>query len=239
MRNLRYIFIFVLGLFFFSILLASGVRNIYLSKDGGSERLGFLVKPIKFMAETPSLIKQVLRPAEFFVSNSTAKDGLVKLNSVTNFSYPKLLVSYKEKEFDQKFDLIDLNNGDLIRRWEPNNKELFKKAYNIKNPRKPLKGSDLYFMHPLILEDSTLIFSAQLTSLLAKIDKNSQLVWIKNDRTYHHTLELDINGNIYSCTTPFQSKEYNFLSDNYDIYKNNIIDDHITLIDENFVGKWI
>ncbi|WP_299164469.1 arylsulfotransferase family protein [uncultured Eudoraea sp.] len=233
MKKLRYIFIAIVGILIFSTLLASSIRNIYGSKDGGYGRFGILVKPLKFMAEIPSTVKKVFSPAEFYVTNSTSKEGLTFNKNFELKEYPNLLVSYKEKEFDQKFDLIDLNNGSLIKRWEPNNKTLYEQAYNLNNPRKPSKGSDLYFMHPLILEDSTLIFSAQLTSLLAKIDKNSQLIWLKNDRTYHHTLELDINGNIYTCTTPFQSKKYNFLSDNYDIYKNNIIDDHITLIDKN------
>lgn len=232
MKKLRYIFIAIVGILIFSTLLASSIRNIYGTKDGGYGRLGILVKPLKFMAEIPSTVKQIFSPPEFFVTNSTSKEGLTFNKNFELKKYPNLLVSYKEKEFDQKFDLLNLNNGSIIKRWKPNNKVLYEKAYNSNNPHKHSKGSDLYLMHPLMLEDSTLLFSAQLTSLLAKIDKNSELMWIKNDKIYHHTLELDSNGNIYTCTRPFQSKKYNFLPDNYDNYKDNILDDHITLINK-------
>ncbi|WP_276390824.1 arylsulfotransferase family protein [Eudoraea chungangensis] len=231
MKKLRLYFIGIVGLLIFSVLLASSIRNIYESKDGGIGRLGFMAKPLKFMAEIPSIIKHVVSPAEFFVLNNNSKDGLNSFDSKIDKTYPKLLVTYKDEPFNQKIDLIDLNNGQVLKQWTPNNKELYAMAYNEDNPRRPAEGSDLYFMHPLLLEDNTLMFTAQLTSLLAKIDGNSEILWLKNDRTYHHTLELDHENNIYSCTRPFISDEYDFFPDDYEMYKKHLLDDHITKID--------
>lgn len=233
MKKIRYIFIFITGLLLFSILLAASVRNIYSSNDDGTGRLGFLAKPLKIMAETPSLIKKIMDVPEFFVDNTQSKDGFTYLIKQPTNEFPKLLVSYKEAAFGQTFDLLDINTGKLIKRWQPDNKVLYEKAYNINNPKTPDKGSDLYFMHPYMTKDSSLLVNAQLTSLLAKIDKNSDITWIKNDRVYHHTIELDSNDNIYTCTAPFQSKKYDFLPYDYDSYKNHLIDDHITLVDKN------
>ena len=236
MKKIRYTFIIVVGLFFYSILLASSIRNIYFSDDGGKGRLGFLAKPFKFLAETPSLIKKVLEPEEFFVTNTVSGNGFTYINKKQTGKYPKLLVSYKEARFAQTFDLLDINDGRLIKRWLPDNKHLYQKAYNEENPRKPSKGSDLHFMHPLMTKDSSLLITSQLTSLLAKIDKNSNLLWLKNDRIYHHTLEVDEEENIYVCTQPFVSDKYDFLPGNFETYKSTLQDDHITILNKE-TGK--
>lgn len=232
MKKLRYLFITLIGLFFFSILLASSVRNIYGAADGGKGRLGFLAKPIKFMAETPSIIKKILDTPEFYVSNTESKDGFTKFNAANTENYPKLLTSYKDGPFSQKFDLLNIANGDLIKQWGPDNNMLYEKAWNENNPRRPSKGSDLYFMHPYMTKDSSLLFTSQLTSIIAKINTNSELLWLKNDKTYHHTIESDEQGKLYVCSRPFEAGKYDFLPGDYETYKNTILDDHITIIDE-------
>jgi hypothetical protein len=192
-----------------------------------------MARPLKFMAETPSLIKQILEPSEFFVENSTSANGFVYFTKNTNYGNTKLLTTFKEAKFQQKFELSYLNSGDLIKRWEPNTSELFDIAYNDKNPSKPAKGSDLYFMHPLMTADSSLLITAQLTSLLAKIDANSNLVWLKNDKTYHHTLESDYEGKVFVCSRPFESGKYDILPGDHEVYKDNLLDDHVTIISED------
>lgn len=229
MKKARYLFIILAGLFFYSLFLSTSIRNIYLSSDEGERRLGFLAKPLKFLAETPLLMKQFIEPAEFLVENKVSKGGFTYFNGQRSNTYPKLLVSYKTGKYESKFDLLDINSGSVIKQWYPENKTLFQKAFNELNPRKPSsKGSDLYYMHPLMTKDSSLLFTSQLSSLLAKIDKNSNLEWLKNDKTYHHSLEMDDNGNVYTCTRPFQAAKYDFLPENYDNYKNTLLDDHIT-----------
>ncbi|TAI48584.1 arylsulfotransferase family protein [Flagellimonas allohymeniacidonis] len=233
MKKLRYAFIIIVGLFFFSVILSSSVRNVYLSEDGGASRLGFLTTPIKFMAEIPSNFKKILSKPEFFVSNAEAKDGFNYLKKPNSNEYPKVLVSYKAEKFGQTFDLLDINTGNLLKKWSPDNQSLYLKAYNEKNPERPARDSDLYFMHAYMDSDSSLYFTAQLTSLLAKIDKNSELVWLKNDQVYHHTIEGDLEDNLYLCTRPFISKEYDFLPGEHDAYKTTLMDDHITIINKN------
>lgn len=232
MKKLRYAFILIVGLFFFSMLLAVSVRHIYQSGDEGERRLGFLRKPLIFLAETPKLINQALQPPEFLVFNTELKNGFTYFDGKKSSANSKLLVSYKTEKYGSKFDLLDINTGTLLKQWSPENEALYEQAYNPLNPRKPpFKGSDLYLMHPLMMKDSSLLFTAQLTSLIAKIDKSSELVWMKNDRTYHHSLEEDADGNVYACTQPFESARYDFLPGNYDDYKSALMDDHVTKID--------
>ena len=230
MKNLRRLFIIIAALFFYTILLSSFVRNIYLSADAGG-KWGFLARPVKFMAELPSLTKRALEKPEFYAPNTDSKDGLDRVSSKGTEQYPKLLVSYKDKEFGQKFDLIDLPTGKLLKQWQPDNAELYDKGFNPKNPENPEKGSDLYFFHPLLMPDSSLIVNSQLTSLLARVGKDNEIMWFNNDRRYHHTTELDHEGNIYSCTRPFVSGQYDIFPENYDAYKDVLVDDAITKID--------
>ncbi|WP_282163165.1 arylsulfotransferase family protein [Ulvibacterium marinum] len=234
MKKLRYAFILLAGLFFYSILLAASVRNIYLSSDNGERRLGFMAKPLKFLAETTTLIYKAVQPDEFLVENLDLVDGFTFYKEQVSSTYPKLLVGYKTAKFESKFELLDMNTGDVLKQWSPDNKLLFEKAYNPLNPRRPpSKGSDLHFMHPLMTKDSSLMFTSQLTSLLAKIDKHGELKWLKNDKTYHHSLEMGDDNKIYSCTRPFQSGKYDFLPGSYEDYKNTLMDDHITIINSD------
>ena len=216
MKKLRYLFITLAGLFFYSLFLATSIRNIYLSEDRGVGRLGILAKPLEFMAEAPLFFKQYLDLPEYYVKNNQSIDGFNYLQKIDLEQYPKILTTYKLEGFGQKFDLLDIKNGELIKRWEPDNKELFNKGYNKNNPNNPSKGSDLYFMHPFMTNDSSLVFTSQLTSLLAKIDKNSELVWLKNDKVYHHTIEPDSIGNLYVCSRSFESGKYDFLPGEFD-----------------------
>ena len=241
MRKLRFIFIAVAGLFFYSVLLSALVRNIYLNKDDG-ERWGIIATPVKFMAEIPALAKQSLKPGEFKVKNTVNVDGVVlNVDKSEIEAYPNLLVSYKDKRFGQKFELINLKNGASIKRWEPDNELLFSESHNELNPLRQVKGSDLYFLHAFLEPDSSLILNSQLTSLLVKLDKNSNITWLKNDKRYHHTIEKDHEGNLLVCTRPFFSGEYDFLSMNYEKYKSILMDDEIAVVDprtgENLFNK--
>lgn len=231
MRKLRFLFIAVFGLFFYSLLLAGSIRNIYLTGDEGKSRLGFMAEPLKFVAEIPSMIQQFLKRDEFYVPNDISEDGLVRFEEVQYSGSPKLLVTFKKDKFGQIFQLIDINSSTIIKEWAPENDDLYAKGYNEANPRKPLKGSDLYFMHPLMLPDSSLLITSQLTSLIARINSENELMWLKNDRIYHHSLEMDADGSVFACTQPFESNQYDILPGDYDMYKSRLLDDHITRID--------
>mgnify|MGYP003700808941 CR=1 FL=1 len=233
MKKLRYAFIIIVGLLLYSLLLMVSVRNIYISVDFGEKKLGPLAAPLKFMAELPAALLAAFRPEEWFVANTRSKDGFAYVNKSHENTYPKLLVSYKtEGSYENKFDLLDINTGALIKRWFPDNEMLYQQAFNPENYRKPpSKSSDLYFNHPILTKDSSLVFVAPLTSLIAKIDRNSELVWMKNDKRYHHSLEQGADGNIYSCSQTFQSGAYDIFPGEHSFYKNKVYDDHVTVFD--------
>ncbi len=177
MRKLRIAFIIIVGLLLYSLVLMVCVRNIYISGDGGEKKLGVFAAPLKYMAELPANILRIFKPKEYFVPNTDSKDGFNYFVKPTKNTYPKLLVSYNGSgDYENKFDLLDINTGKLIKRWFPDNKKLYEAAYNPENPSRPPSGSsDLYLEHPLMMPDSSLIFIAPMTSLIARIDKESNL----------------------------------------------------------------
>ena len=230
MKRLRILFIIVVGIFLYSIALSSFVRNLYLAPDTNAQ-WGIAGDAVKFMANLPSQVKQAFEAPGFYVGNSTAKDGLTLVSQVSDtVDYPNLLVSYKTKPFGQEFELLEVPSGASIRKWAPDNAELFERAFNEADPRKPPKGSDLHFMHALMLKDSSLIMNSQITSLLTRIGKDNSIMWISNDRNYHHTSELGPDGTVWVCSRPFQATQLPFLPDTEEA-RSAFMDDALTRID--------
>lgn len=229
MKKIRYLFVAIVALLIYTVFISSTVRNIFLSNQ--ESRFPLITEPIKYLSELPSMIKKATNKPEFMVRNNKLKGNVEFVTQSTTNNYPNLLTTYKDEAFGQKFELFDINKNKSIKVWAPNNQKLYNLGYNEEFPKHPPKGSDLHFMHPIMLKDSSLIFNAQLTSLLARTDKENNIVWTKNDRRYHHSIEMDHEGKIYSCTRPFVSGKYDFLPGNHEAYKNILSDDEIAKID--------
>ncbi|WP_088340971.1 arylsulfotransferase family protein [Robiginitalea sediminis] len=227
MKKLRIAFIVIVAILLYSIGLSALVRNVYFGEKG---KWGIMGQSVRFMAELPSNVKKALGKPEFYVANATSSDGLETFKAPGEFSYPKLLVSYKTAPFGQQFELMEVPSGKTLKTWTPDNAMLYDAGQNEKDPRRPPAGSDLYFMHALMLADSSLVFNSQLTSLLARIDKDSKVVWVKNDRNYHHTSEADAEGNIWVCSRPHLANAYDFIPPSSQAEKS-LMDDSITKID--------
>ncbi len=233
-KNPRKLFIAVVGFILFSIIYGSVVRNVVLFDAKGNNSNNFFRNVVNSAVQIPSQVKRSFDRPEFLIENSTSADGLsIREGAESRSGWSKMLFTYKTGSFEQKVDLLDLRSGEVLKTWEPDNKKLYKAAYNVKNPNNPPKGSDLYSLHPLMLNDSSLIMAVQLSSILARIDKNGDFMWTKSDQVYHHTLELGPDGYLYSCTRPFSANSYDFLSDNYDQYESILLDDAISKVDIN------
>jgi len=141
------------------------------------------------------------------------------------------LVTYKTAPFKQKIDLVDLNTGQTLKTWAPDNAAIYAHGHNEANPRKQPKGSDLYFMHPLMLQDSSLLMAAQLSSILVRVHPDNSVAWQKSDMRYHHSIELGNDGNVWVCTDPFEAQAYDIFPDSYETYRTTLLDDEITKID--------
>jgi hypothetical protein len=240
LRTLRIYFIIIASLFFFALFVASAVRNVYYTPHQGTKWFGGFAKYVKLFAEIPGDLKTFVlgnsmedpkynTPA--IIKNETDKDGFTRHVDVVYESSPKLLISLKKGRYDIKFQLLDINTGDLIKQWNPDGKML---SENIYNPALDIfldlsKNKDFFYVHPLLLPDSAIIANSQVG--LIKIDNGGKVVWVKNDRNYHHSIEQDVEGNLYVPTRPMNSRVFNFFPSDYNDTTDNYMDDEITKID--------
>ena len=235
MKKIRHLFILIVGLFLFIMFLGATFKYVYFSEDQGKRRLGIIGPSLKYIGELPYSIRKFFKPEDFLIKNTSLGDGLHYFGNSDTYK-EKLLITYKFAKYKSIIDLVDLQSGDVIKKWTPDNKMIFEKAYNPNNPiAPPTKDSDLFYSHPLMLQDSSLLLhNVEHGGFLAKIDKENKLIWIKNDRNYHHSSELDHEGNVYICTRPFISNNYDILPEDFSASKSqkNISywDDHITKI---------
>ena len=134
MKKLRYFFIGVVGILLYTMIIGLAYRNIYNSQDQGKGRLGILAQPMKSLAEIPLLLKQLTAVPEFYVKNGTSRDGINFLKDVSGEYSQKLLTSYKEGVYGSVVELIDISTGKSIKKWTPDNLEIFNNALNQANP---------------------------------------------------------------------------------------------------------
>lgn len=240
LRTLRIYFIITASLFFFALFIASAVRNVYYTPHQGTKWFGGFAKYIKLFAEIPADLKTFVfgdsvedlkYNTQGITKNETDKDGFTRHGDILYDSCPKLLFALKEGRFDIKFQLLDVNTGNLIKQWIPDGKMLSDKIYN---PALDIfldqsKYNDFFYSHPLLLPDSSIIANSHLC--LVKIDNEGKIVWVRNDRNYHHSIEPDAEGNLYVPTRPLHSRVFNFFPSDYNDTTDKYMDDEITKID--------
>ena len=104
-----------------------------------------------------------------------------------------LLISRYSREHQQSIvELFSLSDKKVLHTWVPDLKELFK--HTPKYTETPNNMEEYRIYHPLLLEDGSLVFSSH-GGPLARFDVCGRLMWTI-ERTFHHSKELDSNGNI-------------------------------------------
>jgi len=96
-------------------------------------------------------------------------------------------------------DIIDLNNFEVIHTYKHDIDEMNNQVTNTKEfPRLKIDESPIRFeyRHPLLLEDGSIIADSDY-SVEFKIDFCSNLQWINDEETFHHSKMLDHEGNIW------------------------------------------
>ncbi|CCK79593.1 arylsulfotransferase family protein [Desulfobacula toluolica] len=104
-----------------------------------------------------------------------------------------LLISrYSKKDHQVIVELFSIADNEVLHTWVPPLTEIFKesKVENIgTNTIKEYRAQ-----HPLLLEDGGLIFISG-EGPMVRITACGNIVWV-NDRHFHHSIELDHNGNL-------------------------------------------
>jgi hypothetical protein len=104
-------------------------------------------------------------------------------------------------------DIINLNTFEVEHKIVPNYEEI-KKHLNpyIIYTKAAKKGTrHLNAMAPLITPDGGIVFQAKA---LVKIKSNGEIDWVNGEKEFHHSINIDSNGNIWAPTRnyPFTLK---------------------------------
>ena len=190
---------------FFSFVGMIGYGSILKYHYVGGKKYQFLQKPVIFFTNASFIILKNFKDGHLF-----------------NFNIPPKLRKHKDKERFKQFienkrnallvlpryehslkksviDIIDLNNFEIIHTYRHDIAEMNNQVTNTKEfPKIKLNASPTRFAyrHPILLEDGSII-SDSFYSVEFKIDFCSNLQWINDDEKFHHSKELDHEGNIW------------------------------------------
>ena len=164
----------------------------------GHKKLGRVSKTALFLAQMPIKINKILKN----IDDLQVKDRFPSLdgfNGTPNLNESYLLLSRYEGNLKEGIvELVDLTNFKVLHTWNPDIDEFNKSVQNIdefKYLNRDANNSRYLLRHPNLLKDGGLVF--QYTSPLIKIDACSNLIFQNQHDIFHHSIETDIDGNIW------------------------------------------
>ena len=185
---------------FLGIPLSIGFGVLVRQELEGETKFGKVSKTALFLAEMPVTIKKFVLDAVLNVNDLSVEDRFPLLDgfSGTPNSYESyLLLSRYDGDLKEGIvELVDLRNFKVLHTWNPDIDEFNKAIDN--DEFKYLKRDDYdsrkVLYHPKLTKDGGLLFG---WSSLRKIDSCSNLIFQNQHDIFHHSIETDIDGNIW------------------------------------------
>tara|TARA_B100000519_G_C14250114_1_gene441990 strand:- start:1487 stop:2863 length:1377 start_codon:yes stop_codon:yes gene_type:complete len=173
-----------------------------------------IITPISKIAHFMSLIpRNFIRMGEHSVRSPNQVRGnrfegqYGFIGDVNKYEKYLILARYEGGLEESVVELIDLQSFNVLHTWNPDINSFFEdidKTEEWVNIMRDLNDSRYKMYHPIFFGDGSLLF--QNNSPLIKIDKHSNLEWIKDDETYHHSIEQDSEGNFWVCVCYYPYK---------------------------------
>ena len=179
------------------IPLTIGFGVLVRQELAGSTKLGRVSKTALFLAEIPGNIKRIY----LNVDPLKVPDRFPLLggfNGTPNSNESYLLLSRYDGDLKEGIvELVDLTNFQVLHTWNPDLNE-FNRSVNkvdeFKDINRDLNNSRTRLGHPKLTRDGSLLFHS---GPMRKIDACSNLVFQNQKDIFHHSIETDIEGNIW------------------------------------------
>ncbi len=161
----------------------------------GSVKLGRISKAALFLSELPKNIKKLSKGLTV-VERFPNLDGF---NGTPNSRESYLLLTRYDGDLQEGVvELVDLTNFKILHTWNPDIDEinkLIKKSDEFKYLNRDSNNSRMVLSHPILFNDGGLVF--QNITPFMKIDACSNLIFQVDHDLFHHSAEIDIEGNIW------------------------------------------
>jgi hypothetical protein len=179
-----------------SILFAIGFGVLVRQELVGTIKAGWISKTALILAEIPVNIKKI------FVNDLLLEDRFPYLdgfNGTPNSEESYILLSRYDGDLKEGVvELVDLTNFEILHTWNPDidafNKTV-KQVDEFKYLKRDSNNIRHLLLHPLLLQDGGLL-SANYAPL-RKLDPCSNLIFENSRNRFHHSIETDIDGNIW------------------------------------------
>ena len=184
-----------------SILFAIGFGVLVRQELVGSIKAGWVSKTALTLAEIPVNIKSILRGGDLVVEDRFPNLGGFKGTPNSEETY-LLLSKYDGDLKEGVVELVDLRTFEILHSWNPDIdafNDLVEKVDEFKYLQRDANNSRHLLYHPVLTNKGDLIFNAQNVPL-RKIDACSNLVFQNTHDGFHHSIETDIDGNIWTST---------------------------------------
>jgi hypothetical protein len=180
-----------------SAVLAVGFGVLVRQELVGNTKLGFVSKAALTLAEIPVNIKKLSYPTFVHITEDRFF-ALSGFDGTPNSEESYLLLSKYDGDLEEGVvELVDLTNFKVLQTWNPDIdgfNDLVDQVDRFKYLDRDFNNSRITLLHPKLTGDGGLLFNS---ALLQKIDVCSNLVFQNTQSLSHHSIETDIDGNIW------------------------------------------
>lgn len=202
------LFLSIIGILLYGSLL----RYHYV----GGEHFKYLREVAVFVARLPKQAIYVIREGTFNLNKPKVltkhMDKKARFNIFIENERNALLIlpRYDHSLSRSIVEIIDLKNFNVIHKFSHDFKETLKKVKNVKEfPNLQIDQAPIrmQYRHALLLDDGSLVADSG-RSMEFKIDFCSNLLWVNDEEVFHHSKELDHEGNIWVGGTMRPQSKY-------------------------------
>ncbi len=179
----------------FGILFAVAFGVLVRQELVGTVKLGNVSKTALFLSEIPRNIKKIILKSDTFLHDRF--QSIAGFNGDVNQQESYLLLS-RHTDKEGIVELVNLRNFEVLHTWNPDMDKLnnaIPKVEAMENINRDFNEKRARLWHPQLDNDGGLVF---LSGAFRRIDSCSDLIYQVADQQYHHSIEMDIEGNFWA-----------------------------------------
>ena len=188
-----------------SIVFAVAFGTLVRQELAGT-KVGWVSKSALLLAEIPVNLIRVLRGSgsDLAIEDRFPSKGGFEGSPNSTESY-LLLSKYDGVLEEGVVELIDLTNFEILHTWNPDVdafNDLIEKVDEFTNLERDRNNSRHLITHPKLTKNGALLFHGKATPL-RQIDGCSKLIFQNDKDLFHHSIETDMNGTIWTSSHLF------------------------------------